>query len=234
LSIVKSNTIPRSGGIYIAVPLRFLSTSPFLIDDGTPRIVPLSPTLCLAHTGIGADGRILSDIAIKLVLDYRYVYGEDIGVQDLLAGLSSKMQEMTMKAGSRPYGCSLLICCLGEGGRNAMYRVEPSGTVVLLSSSWDEVSNGNDIETNIQSSERQRSVSLMGNWEGFKQKRQQIQQQLERQVIETEEEILTLLVDAAKQTFKDDLDDVNLSKKTPVLFASFSRERGLEIQRITS
>ena len=57
-----------------------------------------------------------------------------MGVQELLAGLSAKMQEMTMKVGSRPYGCVLLVCCLGEGGEVGMYHVDPSGAVVFISS----------------------------------------------------------------------------------------------------
>ena len=220
------HNIPSTGGIYITVPLRFLSTSPLIIDDGTPRIVPLSSSLCLAHTGVGADGRALSDIAIKLVLDHKYLYGEEMGVQDLLAGLSSKMQEMTMKGGSRPYGCALLVCCLDERGRNAMYRVDPSGAVVLMSSSREEVSNS-DVGL-------RRSVTLMGNWENVKQKREMIEQHLEKQVIDNEEQIQQLLVDAARQTFVDTSHDENITKETPVLFASFTRQSGLSIQRITT
>lgn len=218
--------IPNTGGIYISIPLRFLSTSPLVIDDGTPRIVPLSSTLCLVHTGVGADGRALSDIAIKLVLDHKYLYGEEMGVQDLLSGLSSKMQEMTMKGGSRPYGCALLVCCLDESGRNAMYRVDPSGAVVLMSSSREQVS---DSGVGLR-----RSVTLMGNWESVKQKRELIEQHLEKQVINNEEQIQQLLMDAARQTFIDTSDDENATKETPILLASFTRQSGMSIQRITT
>lgn len=226
-----SSDIPNSGGVYISIPLRFLSTSPLLIDDATPRIVPLSPNLILVHTGVGADGRALSEIAIELVLDYKYLYGEEMDVQGLLAGLSSKMQEMTMKGGTRPYGCALLICALGEGGGNAMmYRVDPSGAVVLLSSVDYSAEGDSD------GVERRRSVTLMGNWEAVKQKKKTIQQELEMQQIDNEEQIQRLLVDAVRKTCVDqpEWDDASLIKTTPVLFASFDRDRGLEIKRITS
>lgn len=108
------NDLPSQGGIYLSIPLRSLTASPFLIDDGTPRIVQLTSSLCVTHTGVGADGRALCDIAIKLALDYRYVYGEDISVEELMEGLAEKVQEMTMRAGSRPFGCALLVGCLGS------------------------------------------------------------------------------------------------------------------------
>ena len=224
---IESNELPSCGGIYLSIPLRFLSTSPLLVDDGTPRIVPLTPNLCLVHTGVGADGRAISQIATNLVLDYKYLYGQDMGVSDLLAGLSSKMQEMTMKSGCRPYGCALLVCSVEENGRNAMYRVDPSGAVVLLSSNG---ARENMLTKNV---ERRRSVAFMGNWESLKQKKDLIQQQLETQSMENEEQIEKMLVDAARQTFIDDsMDENSFSERCPVLFASFSRQRGLDIKRI--
>lgn len=159
-----------------------------------------------------------------------------MGVQDLLAELSSKMQQMTMKAGSRPYGCALLICALGEGERNAMYRVDPSGAVVLLSSMDDVDSSSIENESESAIKSRRRSVALMGNWEATKQKKEFIQQQLEKQKISSEEQIQKLLVHAARQTCTDgsDANEEASSKTSPVLFASFNRERGLEIIRITT
>eukprot|EP00804_Cyclotella_cryptica_P005206 CCRYP_018893-RA/>CCRYP_018893-RA protein AED:0.03 eAED:0.02 QI:0/0/0/0.5/1/1/2/0/326 len=240
----KRNAFPSNGGIYISVPMRFLSTSPFLIDDGTPRIVPLTSSLCLVHTGVGADGRALSDIAVKLVMDFKYLYGEDMELHELLAGLSTKMQEMTMKAGSRPYGCALLVCCLGEGGMNAMYRVDPSGAVVLTSSvhckmSLDStVESGDEKNINMSSIRSRRAVTLMGNWGAQAQNKDTIRQELEKQAFENEEQIQNLLVNVARQTFSDESGDFCETKpndkRVPVLFAAFTRERGLEIKRITT
>jgi 20S proteasome alpha/beta subunit len=237
----KQHAIPSNGGIYISVPMRFLATSPLLIDDGTPRIVPLTSSLCLVHTGVGADGRALSEVAVKLVMDYKYLYGEDMELQELLAGLSAKMQEMTMKAGSRPYGCALLVCSLGEGGVNAMYRVDPSGAVVLTSSVDPELSLDSRVESGdektTKSVGRRRSVTLMGNWETQIQNQDTIRHELEKRACVNEEQIQNLLVDAARQTFSDESGNFGEMKldneQIPVLFASFTHERGLEIKRIT-
>ncbi|KAL7481447.1 hypothetical protein ACHAW6_007129 [Cyclotella cf. meneghiniana] len=241
-SSATQHAIPSNGGIYISVPMRFLTTSPLLIDDGTPRIVPLTSSLCLVHTGVGADGRALSEVAVRLVMDYKFLYGEDMELQELLAGLSAKMQEMTMKAGSRPYGCALLVCSLGEGGANAMYRVDPSGAVVLTSSVDRDLSLESHVEsadgTTTKSVGRRRSVTLMGNWEAQMQNQDIIRQELENKACVNEEQIQNILVNAARQTFSDessDFSEMKLShKQVPVLFASFTHERGLEIKRITT
>ena len=142
----RTSSLPTQGGIYLSIPLRFLTTSPLLVDDGTPRIVQITSMICLAHTGVGADGRALCDMAISKALDYRYVYGEEISVEELLEGLAEKVQEMTMKVGSRPFGSALFVGCLGrsdddDDGRSdpTMYRVDPSGAVTLLNSSSNSI-----------------------------------------------------------------------------------------------
>lgn len=156
-----------------------------------------------------------------------------MGVQELLAGLSGKMQEMTMKVGSRPYGCALLVCYLGEG-ECGMYRVDPSGAVVLISSVESEMDSGSSEEAGGEQRMTSRSVTLMGNWDALKQKRDLIRQQLETKLFGNEEQIQDLLVDAARQTFTDtdDASATSKEKRMPVLYASFTRQRGLEIKRI--
>jgi hypothetical protein len=226
-------------GIYISLPLRFLSTSPFLLDDGTPRIIQLTPSLCIAHSGVGADGRVLCDIAIKLALDYRYVYGEEISVEELLQGLAEKMQDMTMKVGARPFGCALFIGYLGSFNDNSeepeMYRVDPSGAVVLL--------NRIDDSTNIpiESRRGRGSVAFLGNWDrSLQQTKDDIRRQLENQNFANEEELQSMMVDAAKSTYLTTEQSVisasqSNEKKTmnqPAVFASFTREHGLKISHI--
>jgi hypothetical protein len=84
----------KPGSIYVCLPQRYLSASPLCIDTGTPHILQLTSSICLSHTGITADGRSLLDHAIELTLDYRYVYGVEMPVQELLMGLADKMMEM--------------------------------------------------------------------------------------------------------------------------------------------
>ncbi|KAL9187845.1 hypothetical protein ACHAXT_006223 [Thalassiosira profunda] len=234
------NPLPARGGIYLSLPLRFLSTSPFLVDDGTPRIVHPTSSICVAHTGVGADGRALCDVAVKLALDYRYVYGEEITVEELLEGLAEKVQEMTMRAGSRPYGCALLVGCLGgEDGSDgpAMYRVDPSGAVVLLGSN-DSRQNET---TTTKYAGRRGSVAFLGNWDPLRQKKDAIRNQLGTRPFATEDEVQDALADAAKQTFQEEVVQITeqsaspsgeKSPHRPILFASLTHERGLQISRI--
>ncbi|KAL7510322.1 hypothetical protein ACHAXN_008618 [Cyclotella atomus] len=234
-----ATAIPKEGGIYLSIPLHFISSSPLITDDATPRIMPLTSKLILLHSGITSDGRALSDIAMQLSLDYRYLYGQEIQPHDLLSGLSSKMQEMTVKPGCRPYGCALLVCSLGEDGRsNAMYRVDPSGAVVSLSSVDEDIVHSEDGTSVNKSTKRRRSVSLLGNWESIRQtKKELIQHQLETRTFENEEQIQEILVEAARRSC-DELYEASttscssLESRTPVLFASFCCERGLDIKRI--
>jgi len=223
-------------GIYISLPLRFLSTSPFLLDDGTPRIIQLTPSLCIAHSGVGADGRVLCDIAIKLALDYRYVYGEEISVEVLLQGLAEKMQEMTMKVGARPFGCALFIGYLGSSNDNseepAMYRVDPSGAVVLLNRIDDSTS------IPIENRRGRGSVAFLGNWS--ERPKDVIRMQLENHNFANEDELQSMMVDAAKSTYLTENQSVisasqsndKRSMDQPTLFASFTREHGLKISHI--
>ena len=220
-------------GIYICLPLRFLGTasSPLVIDDGTPRIVPISSSICICHTGVGADGRALSDVAVRLALDYRYVYGEEISSEEILEALAEKVQEMTMKAGSRPYGCALLVACLEANpkGDAAMYRIDPSGSVSLL--------NANNNVANADSGGMRPSVAFLGNWKS--QKEHEIRSQLDSQQYTNEEHVQDALINAIESN--ESITTPSKSKSnhgggsnqaTTYLYASFTRKSGLRISRI--
>ena len=249
----RTSSLPTQGGIYLSIPLRFLTTSPLLLDDGTPRIVQITSMICLAHTGVGADGRALCDMAISMALDYRYVYGEEISVEELLEGLAEKVQEMTMKVGSRPFGSALFVGCLGRSDDDddgysdpTMYRVDPSGAVTLLNSSSNSIlPTGDDKYVSRESTgdgSRRGSVAFLGNWDALRQKKDDIRSQLERRQYTNEEEVQDVLIDAARQTYmiessisssaSQDREGKVLVNQQPALFASFTRERGLQISRI--
>ncbi|KAL7457994.1 hypothetical protein ACHAWC_010562 [Mediolabrus comicus] len=220
-------------GIYICLPLRFLGTasSPLIIDDGTPRIVPISSSICICHTGVGADGRALSDVAVRLALDYRYVYGEEIPSEEILEALAEKVQEMTMKAGSRPYGCALLVACLGATSKDAvaMYRIDPSGSVNLL--------NANNNVANADSGGMRPSVAFLGNWKS--QKEHEIRSQLDSQQYTNEEHVQDALINAIESnesittpSSSKSNNDGGSKEATTYLYASFTRKSGLRISRI--
>ena len=245
-------------GIYISMPLRSIASSPLIIDDGTPRIVRLTSTLCVVHTGVNADGRALCDVATAMALDYAYIYGMEITVEELLAGLADKMQEMTMKAGSRPYGCALLVACLGSSSssssddnndddydRPTMYRVDPNGAVVLLTPLVDDTgaedsesaitSLDDDMDANYVVRGHRRgssSVAFLGDWgRNLRQKIAQMKSQLTHERYANENEIKNLLLDIVKQENIIHQKET-LLKQHPMLFASFTREYGLRLSRI--
>ena len=174
-------------------------------------------------------------------------------MEELLEGLSDKVQEMTMRPGSRPFGCALLVGCLGsdDGCRSeepTMYRVDPSGAVVLLNSfnHRDVFDSGPkkdvDQETIIENFGRRGSVAFLGNWDPLRQKKDSIRSQLESQQFTNEEELQNELIDVARQTY---MDETSMSEEStsrskgkslnqPILFASFTREHGLQITRVTN
>lgn len=266
----------KGGGIYLCLPQRYLSTSPLCIDTGTPHILQLTSSICLSHTGISADGRSLLDYATELTLDYRYVYGVEMPLQELLMGLADKMMERTRRAGWRPYGCALLVMSLGEEGnedeRPTMYRVDPSGVVVLLNprspqsrihDDIDVAGNNDDARGSVvvaeqdsmrksskQTSPSSSSAAFLGNWDAIlpRHEMDDIRERLEQQasVIMSEEEIQKLLAGVVGRTFADTDPTTDThgrssseiecgerpTRHRPMLFASFTRERGLQISRI--
>lgn len=237
LSILSSETIDEPDeGIYICIPLRFLGTeSPLIIDDGTPRIVSISSSICICHTGVGADGRALCDVAVALALDHRYLYGEEISLEELLEALAEKVQEMTMKAGSRPYGCALLVACLGSGNDNGngddrgkeatMYRIDPSGSVELL--------NGNSDDVNVEK-RRKSSIAFLGNWNIKKE--QELRSRFNSQQYINEGQVQDALIGAIESNDSTNTHSTSNDRRSnqTFLYASFTRKGGLHISRITS
>ncbi len=246
----------KGGSIYLCLPQRYISTSPLCIDTGTPHILQLTSSICLSHTGISADGRSLLDYAIELTLDYRYVYGVEMPVQELLMGLADKMMEMTRRAGWRPFGCALLVMSLGDSVDEwpTMYRVDPSGVVVLLNPppSQNRISNDDDNEDD--NARGCVAISFLGNWDAILPRREMddIRERLERQASYMNvEDICKSLVDVVERTFADSTTSTTATtgavdrsrsetkgggnksaRHGPMLFASFTRERGLQISRI--
>lgn len=131
--------------IVLAAPHRL--PSPLMKDDGTSRFVRLSRELVVGHTGVSADGRILCAAAHQLALNHVYTFQEDISIQAFLRGMSSLMQEYTMKPGRRPFGSTLVVAHVPRQRqrpkeadsehaagtkRPQLFRIDPSGSVTKL------------------------------------------------------------------------------------------------------
>ena len=136
-----------------------------------------------------------------------------------------------MKAGSRPYGCALLVACLGANPKEeaAMYRIDPSGSVNLL--------NANNNVANADSGGVMPSVAFLGNWKI--QKENEIRRQLDSQQYTNEENVQDALINAIESN--ESVTTPSTSKTnngggsnqaTTYLYASFTRKSGLRISRI--
>ncbi|GAX26051.1 hypothetical protein FisN_4Hh448 [Fistulifera solaris] len=110
--------------------------SPLMQDDGTRRFSQLTNEICIAHSGIAADGRVLVAEAHRIVVEYQYTFDEPAPLPYLLEELAQIFQQYTMKPGARPFGTSLLIgfnpLDRSSGEVPCFYRIDPSGAVTTL------------------------------------------------------------------------------------------------------
>jgi len=141
--------LPRQG-VFLAAPQ--VLPSPLIHDDGTARFARVTSNLLVAHSGLSADGRVLAEAAQQMAVQHEYTYDELIPVDIFLEELSLLFQEYTMKPGSRPFGCTLIIAHLptldnsgGDSSYPMLYRIDPSGAVSSLENYG--VVNGNKLQT---------------------------------------------------------------------------------------
>lgn len=120
--------------IFMAAPQ--ILPSPLMQDDGTRRFSQLTDEICIAHSGIAADGRVLVAEAHCIAMEYQYTFDEPVPLQYLLEELAQIFQAYTMMQGARPFGSSLLVAysprnrSIGEVA--CFYRVDPSGAITTL------------------------------------------------------------------------------------------------------
>ena len=112
--------------------------SPLIHEDGTDRFVKITKSIVMGHSGINADGRVLCAAAQRLAVEHEYTFDEEIPINTFLEEMSLLLQRYTMKPGSRPFGCSLLVCFLQPPrGRSTVpdnksgkiFTLDPSGAV---------------------------------------------------------------------------------------------------------
>ena len=209
-------------GVYFASPQRLLASSPLASEDGTPRFVQITDSICLGHTGVTSDGRALIAKATELALSHRYVYGIEITQEELLAGLSAEMQSYTHKPGCRPYGALIVVGCLGsEDDEHTVFQVDPSGTIRSLTA----LHRSHEEETATS------AAAFVGNWNAHDT--MSMKRNLERRTFESEEQIQAALAELARATYYDGaLSGKREDKYTPVMIVSFSRRRGLQINEV--
>ncbi len=149
-----------------------------------------------------------------------------------------------------------------------LYRVNPSGAVVLLNPSdgnrdhhatanaddsleMDQNQRRGASSMGYHCDQRRGSAAFLGNWDALHRSKNvdNTRRQLEDERYATEGEVKNALIDVAKRTFVVDDESLGVVEgggyessgdgarrrtKLPILFASFSRERGLRVSRIMS
>eukprot|EP00568_Trieres_chinensis_P012237 CAMPEP_0183302734 /NCGR_PEP_ID=MMETSP0160_2-20130417/8416_1 /TAXON_ID=2839 ORGANISM="Odontella Sinensis, Strain Grunow 1884" /NCGR_SAMPLE_ID=MMETSP0160_2 /ASSEMBLY_ACC=CAM_ASM_000250 /LENGTH=165 /DNA_ID=CAMNT_0025465541 /DNA_START=37 /DNA_END=531 /DNA_ORIENTATION=+ len=100
------------GGVVFAS--LFELPGPLVRDDGTARFVRVSDGIVVTHSGLGADGRVLCAAAQRLAVEHEYAFGEEVPVEMFLEEVAAMFQKYTMRPGSRPFGCSLLVAHVPE------------------------------------------------------------------------------------------------------------------------
>jgi 20S proteasome alpha/beta subunit len=224
--------------------------SPLMDDDGTSRFAVVSPEIILGHTGIAADGRVVTDAAQRLAIEHSYTYDEPIPVGLFLEELSLFFQEYTMKRGSRPFGCTLVVGYIpsssssddddDHNNKPRLFRIDCSGSVTELESIV--IINGNFRGDGLQSKlldmiNQQEEEESKTN-DAIKKNREQISYILQEALEETTT-TTTTTTSTTTSTESDNNDGDEVTSKEPpkfklpmkIISASFDRKHGLTVER---
>ncbi|KAG5184404.1 nucleophile aminohydrolase [Tribonema minus] len=104
------------GGVVLATARKL--QSPLIRALGTPKIAPLSRSVCLTYAGLSPDSRVLVARAHAFCAEYVRRYGEEesgggsgdgVPVEPIVAEIASVMQAFSQAGGARPFGVSVLV-----------------------------------------------------------------------------------------------------------------------------
>lgn len=143
-----------NSGIILAAPQ--VLPSQLALDDGTPRFARITDEIVVAHTGLAADGRILTAAAQRLAVEHEYTFDEHVDIAIFLEEMALLLQSYTAKPATRPFGASLVVAfvpatdlCLKPEPQ--LFRIDPSGNVDALEGAVALVHEGNlDRETQLR------------------------------------------------------------------------------------
>jgi 20S proteasome alpha/beta subunit len=223
VGVIKSNG--NEDCILLASPQ--ILPSPLMSDDGTPRFARVSPHIVLGHTGIAADGRVITEAAQRLAIEHTYTYDEPIPIGIFLEEISLLFQSYTTKQGVRPFGCTLLVAylpplssCDSElSKRPRFFRMDCSGAVEELSG----VATINGKTSGDSMKSRLVDLATNTNLKSRREERKLISDILQDAVEDVKSK------NKAYKTGNDD--DVKFKLPLRIISASFDRNKGLVIER---
>ena len=230
--------VSLSNGAGCVMASLFSTPSPLVNDDGTARFVRISDNIAVAHSGVSADGRAIAAAAQRLAVEHAYTFADDgsdeemIPIDFFLEEMSGLFQKYTMKPGSRPFGCSLLVahlpnddnagsgtCSSSSGSSTAccrLYRIDPSGMVRLVE-----------------------PICCIGGGEGGSVADKIVEQLEERRCAESSslEEAERILLEVMRDVLSEegDANAVSNSQKVPghtFLASTLTRTRGLLVKKM--
>jgi proteasome alpha subunit len=117
--------------------------SPLMEAESVEKLHKLDDHLGAASAGHVADARRLVDYARRVAQGDRLRYGETVDVETLAKQVTDLIQENTQTGGTRPFGASLLLGGIDNGGQPRLFATDPSGTP----NEWKAVAIGGDQQT---------------------------------------------------------------------------------------
>jgi len=114
----------KEGVVLIAHKTKYTKLA---IPTSVKKIFEVDDHLAITASGLVADARKLIDIARITAQRYYLTYNEKIPVQRLAKDVADVMQVYTQYGGIRPFGVSLLVAGVADGGE--LYEIEPSGAM---------------------------------------------------------------------------------------------------------
>jgi proteasome alpha subunit len=117
--------------------------SPLMEAESVEKLHKLDDHLGAASAGHVADARRLVDYARRAAQGNRLRYGETVDVETLAKQVTDLIQENTQTGGTRPFGASLLLGGIDNGGHPRLFATDPSGTP----NEWKAVAIGGDQKT---------------------------------------------------------------------------------------
>jgi 20S proteasome subunit alpha 2 len=95
------------------------------------KIFIVNKKIGIGGSGLSQDLRILIKRARRHAEIFKYNFGEDISLRQLVRDLASFIQEFTQSGGVRPFGISIFVVGFENDGPN-LYQIEPSGIFLKI------------------------------------------------------------------------------------------------------
>ncbi len=95
------------------------------------KIFIINKKIGISGSGLSQDIRILIKRARRHAEIYKYNFGGDISLRQLVKDMASFIQEFTHSGGVRPFGASIMLLGFETEGPN-LYQIEPSGIFLKI------------------------------------------------------------------------------------------------------